>query len=61
MTEEKIQQLHEKYVKLMQEQTKNDDIEEAHCAADDLLCHLLEDLGFKDVVDIYDAIDKWYA
>ena len=61
MTEEQIKQLHEKYVKLMQEQTENDDTENAHCSADDLLCDLLEDLGFKDVVDIYIGIHKWYA
>lgn len=61
MTEEQIKQLHEKYVKLMQEQTENHDIENAHCAADDLLCDLLVDLGFKDVVEIYSGIQKWYA
>ena len=38
-----------------------DDNEEGHGEADDLLCSLLEDLGFKEVVDIYEQVTKWYA
>jgi len=45
---------------LLNEQ-KNDDIESAHGFADALLCEFLESLGHKDVVDAYEAIDKWYA
>jgi hypothetical protein len=37
------------------------DIEETHISADDLLCELLEQLGFKSVVDSYNRIYKWYA
>jgi len=37
------------------------DIEENHNSADDLLCELLGQLGFKSVVDSYNKIDKWYA
>jgi hypothetical protein len=32
----------------------------AHRYADDLLCKLLEYLGHKDIVQIYENIDKWY-
>jgi len=35
--------------------------EENHVTADDLLCELLEQLGFKSVVDLYHKIDKWYS
>ena len=38
-----------------------DDNEIGHGEADDLLCSLLEDLGFKAVVDLYERVDKWYA
>lgn len=40
---------------------KNDDTEHAHSYADDVLCELLRFHGFGDVVDEYEAIDKWYA
>lgn len=37
------------------------DTEAQHSQADDLLCMLLIDLGYEDVVSEYVAIDKWYA
>jgi hypothetical protein len=37
------------------------DTEINHSRADDVLCELLNDLGFDDVVDLYKMIDKWYA
>jgi hypothetical protein len=39
----------------------NHDTEDAHCEADAALCTLLVALGFKDVVDAWGEIDKWYA
>lgn len=39
----------------------NEDTEAAHIAADDILCEILEELGFTDVVKEYSKIDKWYA
>jgi hypothetical protein len=35
--------------------------EQAHIRADALLCQLLRDLGYADVVEAYEQIDKWYA
>ena len=35
--------------------------ETAHRQADIVLCDLLETLGYKEVVEAYDRIDKWYA
>lgn len=35
--------------------------ESAHFRADDLLCMLLINLGYDDVVAEYVAIEKWYA
>ena len=46
--------------KLREAQTTGDS-EGAHSAADDVLCELLVSLGYKDVVDEWDKVDKWYA
>lgn len=32
-----------------------------HGDADDLLCEMLIDLGYKDIIAIYHRISKWYA
>ena len=40
---------------------ENNDTEMGHVAADDILCDLLESLGYTEVVEEYNNIDKWYA
>jgi len=60
-------QLKEKYLKRLEEILKN--LEErwdydeyyAHIDADTVLCDLLEELGFKEVVELYNKIPKWYS
>lgn len=37
------------------------DPEAAHSKADDVLCNLLKELGFNDVVTEYAKVEKWYA
>lgn len=37
------------------------DKENFHIEADDVLCELLKSLGYGDVVEAWEAIDKWYA
>ena len=37
------------------------DQEAEHKNADRLLCSLLSDLGYTDIVDAYNKIHKWYA
>jgi hypothetical protein len=37
------------------------DAEVAHGEADDVLCKLLAALGYQDVVDEWEKVDKWYA
>ena len=32
-----------------------------HGHADDILCDALRKLGFDDLVDLYETVDKWYA
>ncbi len=40
---------------------KSIDTEMSHIEADLIICDLLIELGFKDVVDEYDKVGKWYA
>lgn len=37
------------------------DPEIAHSEADDILCNLLESLGYGDVVAKWETIERWYA
>lgn len=37
------------------------DCEVAHCRADELLCEFLVAIGYVDVVQEYNKINKWYA
>jgi len=37
------------------------DIEFRHIKADDLLCEILTQMGYKKMVNIYKQIIKWYA
>ena len=39
----------------------NGDTEVAHAMADDVLCELLGELGYGDVVEEWAKVDKWYA
>ena len=50
-----------KYVELMQANVGHYDEEQAHSNADNLLCDLLRELGYGDVVAKYDEVEKWYA
>ena len=38
-----------------------DDPETGHYFADELLCAFLESEGHKDLVDLYNEVDKWYS
>ena len=39
----------------------NGDTEDAHLEADYVLCELLNEMGFEQVVEAYEKIHKWYA
>lgn len=51
----------EKYKTLMETEVLEGDIEAAHPNADGLLCKLLTELGYEEVVKVYDNVDKWYV
>lgn len=55
------EKLKAEFLERMHEHVKDTDYEVAHSRADDLLCDLLKELGFKEVVDVYDKVGKWYA
>lgn len=38
-----------------------EDAEGPHCRADRLLCELLEELGYVEIVELYEDVRKWYA
>lgn len=48
-------------IRMLRVEQKSGDIEAAHSNADDIICLLLEELGYSDVVEEYHKIDKWYA
>jgi len=37
------------------------DLEGSHIEADDILCDLLDQLGFNEVVEAFKKLPKWYA
>ncbi len=55
------QELLEKYKKAMTEAIDQGDVEVGHGNCDDVLCELVRELGFGDVVEIYNTQNKWYA
>lgn len=50
-----------KYEDAMRQQTKNEDCEAAHHIADDILCDVLIELGYENLVDLFHEVPKWYA
>ena len=59
-----IQDVHmtkELALEMLQVCAESGDTEAAHCDADDILCALLEALGYGDVVEKYNSVDKWFA
>ena len=51
----------EEAIEKLKDEQKNDDIEMAHVRADDVLCDLLRSLGYGDVVEEYEKVEKWYS
>lgn len=49
------------YIKKMENAIDNDCIDLGHLQCDNVLCDLLEELGYGKIVEIYDNQGKWYA
>ena len=52
---------YEKEIKRLKELSEQYDPEIAHEKADEILCEILLDLGFVEIVKAYSEIGKWYA
>lgn len=55
---------HQKYLKQMRQankESRDDDAESWHIKADDILCELLNELGFKQIVEEYGKVKRWYS
>lgn len=48
-------------IKLLKRCQGDGDKEESHIIADQVLLDLLETLGYKDVVEEFEKVGKWYA
>lgn len=51
----------EKYMERMIDAVNNGDTEAAHGDADGILCELLSELGYGELIGLYSKVDKWYA
>lgn len=60
MEQDKKEQQVEQYKSRMMA-IDDSDCEAAHEEADDILCEILNNLGYGEVVDAYNNIEKWYA
>lgn len=51
------------YTERMRELADNndDDIEMRHVEMDNLMCEILKEMGFNELVDIFNETEKWYA
>lgn len=55
------EELAKKAIKALRAKCFSSDIEACHGDADQIICALLYRLGYKDVVDVYNEVEKWYA
>ena len=51
--------LSDEMVKRLQKEVNDNDAERDHVNSDNILCELLEKLGYKDVVEKYNEVSKW--
>lgn len=55
-----MNELQTKYINLLKEVDKSD-TESSHISYDTILCNLLTELWYSEVVEEYNKIDKWYC
>lgn len=53
--------MEEKYLQLLKDRCNSFDTEKNHLNANDILCDLLEELGYMDLVKEFRKIKKWYS
>ena len=53
-----------KYISTLKDCIKEsieDDRERPHLIADGILCELLTELGYANIVELYNKVNKWYS
>jgi hypothetical protein len=58
---EKNELLNDHYLALFKNNCTSGDEEHDHLEADEILCNLLSDLGYTELVSEFRKLDKWYA
>ena len=60
---EEINALYQKSLSRLKELVNKEypDEEEDHCKADVILCNMLNALGYKDLTDAWENVEKWYS
>lgn len=60
---EELNAVHQKSLARLEELVNKEhpDKEEDHIEADGILCNMLDALGYKDLTEVFDKIDKWYC
>lgn len=56
-----IKELEKELIEDMKELIGEGDAEYNHSRADDLLVIMLRKLGYNELCDLYEEVDKWYA
>jgi hypothetical protein len=51
----------DKFIIELNDLNRKGDTEAAHQRADNILCEILIDLGYADIVEAYDNVQKWYS
>ena len=51
----------QKYIDKLNTILENTDTEMAHFEADDVLVSILLELGYQEITDVYNKINKWYS
>lgn len=54
-------ELNDKYLRQLNELIPESDIEKKHIHADNILCELLKELGFNEIVESFNKLKKWYG
>lgn len=49
------------FIERLEAVADSNDCEMAHSVGDDVLCEALIALGYEDIVEAWDAIEKWYC
>ena len=50
-----------KYIDKLNKIKAEEDTEECHIKADELLCDLLDELGYSEITEIFNGLDKEYS